>query len=202
MTNLDRAAFENMYARRAPWDIGRPQDCFIAAAHRVRGSILDVGCGAGDTALFFAARGHPVTGIDFLEETIRRAKKKAAERGLSADFVVQDALVLKDWTLRFDTVIDSGLMHVFSDENRERLVHGIKAVLHPGGFLYLACWSDTEPGTEGPRRISRQDLHDAFACGWAIESIQPCVIETQPTRPELQDAPYWAKAWFVVVQRT
>ena len=37
-----------------------------------------------------------VTGIDFLEEPINRAKQKATERGLSATFFVMDALALKD----------------------------------------------------------------------------------------------------------
>jgi len=52
-------------------------------ADRVTGPVLDAGCGTGEHALFFAARGHRVIGIDFVEEPIRRARAKAAERGLS-----------------------------------------------------------------------------------------------------------------------
>src|SRR3954451_5605917 len=92
----DRTTFETMYAGQAPWDIGRPQKPFIDVADRITGSVLDAGCGTGDTALFFAGRGCQVTGIDFIEEAIRRARRKAAERGLSATFLVMDALALKD----------------------------------------------------------------------------------------------------------
>ena len=88
----DRALFESMYAAKAPWDIGKPQRPFALAAERVTGSVLDAGCGTGDTALFFAARGHRVTGFDFLEEPIRRARAKAAERGLSAEFLKEYSL--------------------------------------------------------------------------------------------------------------
>jgi SAM-dependent methyltransferase len=202
---LDRAAFETMYARQAMWDIGKPQEPFVKSAGRIGGSILDAGCGTGDTALFLADRGHQVTGIDFLDEAIRRAKQKAIERGLSVTFVVKDALTLKDWTERFDNVIDSGLFHVFSDEGREKYVAGLTEVLRPGGYLFLVCWSDEEPGTQGPKRVSKKELHDAFAQGWDIESIEPCRLEIRPTRPDLKDfrfAENGPKAWFTVAERT
>ncbi len=42
--------FQQAYASRAPWDIGRPQPAFVLAADRIDGSILDVGCGTGENA--------------------------------------------------------------------------------------------------------------------------------------------------------
>src|SRR5204863_7584359 len=141
----DRTTFEALYAGQAPWDIGKPQKPFLGVADRITGSVLDAGCGTGDTALFFAGRGCQVTGIDFLEEPIRRAKHKAAERGVPVTFLVRDALTLKDWGERFDTVIDSGLFHVFGDEDRRRYVEGLATVLKPGGRLFLMCFSHEEP---------------------------------------------------------
>ena len=159
------AVVEAMYAGQAPWDIGKPQKPFIDVADRITGTVLDAGCGTGDTALFLAGRGCKVTGIDFLEVPIQRAQRKAAERGVQATFLVKDALTLKDWTERFDNVIDSGLFHVFSDEDRLRYVEGLATVLKPGGRLFLMCFSDEEPGTQGPRRVSKKELHAAFAEG-------------------------------------
>ena len=108
----DRSTFETAYTGQAPWDIGRPQQVFLEVADRITGSVLDAGCGTGENALFFASRGHKVTGIDFLEEPIRRAKRKATERGLTATFLVMDALALKDLPEVFDSVIDSGLFRL------------------------------------------------------------------------------------------
>src|SRR3974390_53070 len=108
MTIPDRNDFETMYAGRPPWDIGKPQKPFIDVADQITGTVLDAGCGTGDTALFFAGRGRQVTGIDFIEEAINRARRKAAERGIQATFLVKDAMTLKNWTERFDNVIDSG----------------------------------------------------------------------------------------------
>ena len=197
----DRTTFEAMYAGQAPWDIGKPQKPFLDVADQITGSVLDAGCGTGDTALFFAGRGCRVTGIDFLDVPIQRAKRKAAERGVQATFLVKDALKLKDWTERFDNVIDSGLFHVFSDEGRRPYVEGLATVLKPGGRLFLLCFSDEEPGTQGPRRVSQKELHDAFAQGWAIESIEPTRAEVRPDVKDLSFSEGGPKAWFVVVRR-
>src|SRR5262245_6563126 len=152
MSNVpDRATFESAYAGPAPWDTGKPQSQFVAVADRVTGPVLDAGCGTGENALFFAARGLRVVGIDFVEEAIRRARTKAAERGVSAEFLVQDALTLGDAGERFASVIDCGLFHVFSDDHRGRYVGRLTRVTEPGGQLFLMCMSDEEPGTEGPR---------------------------------------------------
>ena len=198
----DRTTFENIYAGQPPWDIGKPQKPFIDSADRITGTVLDAGCGTGDTALFFAGRGCKVTGIDFLEVPIQRAQRKAAERGLTITFLVKDATTLKDWTERFDNVIDSGLFHVFSDDDRVRYVEGLRKVLKPGGRLFLMCFSDQEPGEQGPRRVSKKELHDAFAEGWGIESIEAVQIEVRPDLKDFTFSEGGPKTWFVVARRT
>ena len=197
----DRATFEHFYAGPAPWDIGKPQRPFVAIADRVASPVLDAGCGTGETALFFAAKGHRVTGIDFLEEPIRRARRKAAERGLSVELLVKDALTLGEWGRRFASVIDSGLFHVFPDDEQRRYVRGLAKVLEPGGRLFLLCFSDEEPGTEGPRRVSRQELYDAFADGWEVESVEPIRLEVNPECKAVSFSEGGPKAWFAVVRR-
>ena len=197
----DRNSFETAYAGLAPWDIDKPQQKLIDVADQISGSLLDAGCGTGENALFFAARGCTVTGFDFLEEPIRRARQKATERDLDVKFLVKDARTLKDWNERFDNAIDSGLFHVFSDEDAQTYVDGLWSVLKPGGRLFLLCFSDAEPGTQGPRRISKQMIYDRFSEGWTVESIEPVRFDV---RSELQglifseDGP---KAWFAIIRR-
>ena len=129
----DRTSFESLYTGQPRWEIGRPQKALLDVADQITGAILDSGCGTGENALFFAKRGHKVTGIDFLPEPISMARQKAAERGLTATFLVMDALALKDLPEVFDTVIDSGLFHVFSDEDRRRYVDGLEPMSHSSG---------------------------------------------------------------------
>jgi len=197
----DKSTFQSLYAGQAPWDIVGPQKAFVDVADQITGSILDAGCGTGENALYFASRGHKVTGIDFLAEPINRAKQKAADRGLAATFLVMDALALDDQPQIFDTVIDSGLFHVFSDNDRRRYVLALATVLKPGGQLFLLCFSDLEPGTQGPRRVSRNEIEVAFAERWKVESIEPSTFEIRPDLKEMSFSEGGPKAWFVVVRR-
>ncbi len=193
--------FESIYAGKAPWDIDHPQMAFVDMAGSIAGDVLDCGCGTGEIALYFASTGCKVTGIDFLEEPIRRARQKSADRGVPATFLVKDALTLTDWSERFDGVLDCGLFHVFSDEDRSKYVKGLATVLKPGGRLILLCFSDEEPGTQGPRRVTQHELRAAFSQGWAIESSQPARFEVVPDLKELSFSEGGPKAWLTVARR-
>ncbi|SRR5579883_2191686 len=198
---LDRDRFESIYAKKPPWDIGRPQPAFVEVAGRVTGAILDAGCATGENALFFAERGHPVLGIDFLEGPIREARRKAQERGIDAEFVQKDALTLMDLNHQFDAVIDSGLFHVFSDEDRARDLAGLTHVTRPGGRVFLLCFSDEEPGTQGPRRVSERDIGESFAAGWDVEEIRPSRLEVRPDLEDISFSEGRPRAWFSVIRR-
>jgi hypothetical protein len=58
------------------------------------------------------------------------------------------------------------------------------------------CFSENEPGTFGPRRVTRAELHDAFADGWTLERIEPAIIEVRPDW-----APGAAQAWLAKIIR-
>ena len=60
----------------------RPRPDFVALADRVHGAVLDAGCGTGEHALFYAARGHEAWGVDMVPAAIDKARAKAAGRGL------------------------------------------------------------------------------------------------------------------------
>ncbi len=194
--------FQQAYQGRAPWDIGKPQQVFVEAAEQVTGSVLDAGCGTGENALFFAQRGHRTSGIDFLEHPIAVAKKKTRERGLTANFVVMDALHLAEIPEVFDSVIDCGLFHVFSDENRARYVGALTSVVRRGGKLFLLCFSDEEPPGDGPRRVSQDEIRAAFASGWQVELIRQARFETRTDLPDLEFSAGGPFAWFCVLRKS
>jgi len=184
---------------RPPWDIGRPQPAFVRLADGglLRGRVLDAGCGSGEHALLAAARGADVVGVDVSPRAIERARRKAGERGIAVRFEVADALRLGELGLTFDTVIDSGLFHVFDDADRARYVTSLASVLEPGGTCYLMCFSDRQPGTMGPRRVSQEELRAAFSDGWAVASI---VADAFEVNPGLGTPP--AQAWLATIRRT
>jgi SAM-dependent methyltransferase len=196
-----REGFTKIYEGNPPWDIGKPQPPFIECADRVVSPVLDAGCGTGSAALFFAARGHQVTGIDFVDEAIRRARAKAAERDLAVEFLVKDAMTLCEWDRRFLSVIDSGLFHVYAgDEQQRRYVEGLRHVLQPGGRLFLFTFTEEAP--EGG--VSRQQLYEIFADGWEVESVELVRGEVSPAfLAEFPDAfpESGLKGWFAIIRR-
>src|SRR3984957_12486778 len=182
----------------APWDIGRPQPALVRLADegRLTGRLLDAGCGTGENALLAAGRGADVTGIDVAPTAIARARAKAAARGLAARFEVADALAPAPLALTPDIVIDSGVFHVFGDDDRARYVASLAAVLRPAGVCYLMCFSDRQPGTWGPRRVRADELRAAFSDGWAVESINADTFDINPMNGTTQ-----VQAWLAAIRR-
>jgi len=173
-------SFNASYDGTPPWDIGRPQPEFIAldAEGGVGTRVLDVGCGTGEHALFFADRGHEVLGLDSAPAAIAKARVKAQQRASSARFVVGDALDLAALDATFDTVIDCGFFHVLDDDERVRFARSIHDVLTPGGVYSMLVFSDREPPGYGPRRVTRDEILDTFSEGFTVEAIHPAAFET------------------------
>ncbi|MEI7434232.1 MAG: class I SAM-dependent methyltransferase [Methanomicrobiales archaeon] len=177
--------FNSAYKGTPPWDIGRPQKEVIDLVRRgeITGSVLDIGCGTGEHALFFAAEGHEVWGIDSAPRAIEKAKEKSAERGLQVQFRVLNALDLPKLGRTFDTATDSGLFHTLSDKDRPVFVENLAAVLSTGGKYFMLCFSDLEPAGYGPRRVTKEEIRDSFGNGWSVNYIRPAVFESR-TRTE------------------
>ena len=190
--------WDDVYTGTPPWDTGRPQPAFaaLADAGALTGRVLDVGCGRGEHALLAAQHGATVTGIDIAPRAIEAARAKAADRGLAVRFEVGDALHLGRLREGFDTVVDSGLFHVFDDADRARYVTSLAAVIEPGGSHYLMCFSDSQPGTWGPRRVRREEIMLAFGDGWEVESITPDTFTVNPIEGTTS-----VSAWLAVIRR-
>jgi SAM-dependent methyltransferase len=203
-----QGSWDQMYtgSAPAPWDIGRPQPAFVRLADEglLRGRLLDAGCGTGENTLMAAARGADAVGVDVAATAIERARAKAAGRGVPARFEVADARELGRLGLTFDTITDSGVFHVFDDDDRARYVASLASVLRPGGTLYLMCFSDRQPGGYGPRRVRREELIDAFRDGWDVASVtadafhvnQGFGFEVDPGRGQAV-----AQAWLGIFKR-
>jgi SAM-dependent methyltransferase len=197
--------FESMYHGEPPWDVGRPQREYVQLEQvgEIVGSVLDVGCGTGENALYLAAQRHDVWGIDFAPTAIQKAEEKAAQRHLTATFRVLNVFDLHTLVRTFDTVIDSGLFHVLSDKERPLFVDNLAAVIRRAGTYFMLCVSELapipdpsklkdvmpdfskflpdlsklKPGDYGPRRVTQAEIKASFQDGWRINYIRPAVME-------------------------
>jgi ubiquinone/menaquinone biosynthesis C-methylase UbiE len=172
--------FDSAYLGTPAWDIGRPQKEFIDLVRRgeISGSVLDIGCGSGDNALFFAQEGFESWGIDSSPLAIQKAQQKGAQRGLTLHFHVMNALELATLNRTFDTATDSGLFHTLSDADRPLFVKSLATVLSSQGTYFMLCFSDKEPAGYGPRRITEQEIRETFSKEWSINYIRPATFES------------------------
>lgn len=109
------------------WNIGRDR------------TLLDIGCGSGQTAIPAAKNGARVTGIDIAENLIGHARERAREAGLDARFDVGDAEDLPYGDGSFDVAIS--LIGAMFAPRPERVVSEFARVLRPGGKLHMANWT-------------------------------------------------------------
>ena len=91
--------------------------------------VLDACCGTGDLALAARAEGGRVTGLDFSERMLERARRKTAE----IEWVQGDLLALPFEAGSFDAcTVGFGLRNV---DDLDRALSELRRVLRPGGRL-------------------------------------------------------------------
>lgn len=193
---MTESRFDSAYAGTPPWDIGRPQKEIVRLVRdgEIQGEVLDAGCGTGENALYFCRLGHETLGIDASRAAIEKAQAKARERGLDATFLVHDAIHLQRLKRAFDTIVDAGLFHVFSDRERQLYAAGLASVLRPGGTYFMLCLSEQEPvDWGGPRRVRQAEIRELFAKKWEVNYIREAKFEINQ-RPD-------AAAWLASITR-
>lgn len=204
MTN--HARFYEAYAEggTAPWDIGHPQPAIVEAGKRGRlgGPLLDVGCGTGEHALYFAAAGEDVVGVDVVPAAIELARAKAAERGVASppEFVAADILREPEslGDRRFRSIVDVGFFHALDDAERAAWRTLLGRLLVSGGTYVFECFSDLMPGDIGPRRVTESEIRSTFAeeHGFRVASLERTVLESNRNGPGTR-----LPAWLALIER-
>ena len=99
--------------------------------------LLEIGCGSGKQAIFFALKGAEVSVIDASDEALKAVSILAREKKASIQGHRMNAEALEFESQAFDSIyINSVLMHV----NPEKVLQECSRVLKPGGKLVI-----TEP---------------------------------------------------------
>ena len=163
---------------RAPWDIGARKElvALVDSGHIEPCRTIDLGCGAGANAIYLAQQGFQVTGVDFAEAAIEKAKERAREAGVQVEFIVDDLTNLNQVSGEYDFLLDYGVLDDLRLPQREPYVQNMLKLTHPGsryllwGFEYpLRWWERFLPFYDIP--FASEEIEQRFGPYFAIEKI-------------------------------
>jgi SAM-dependent methyltransferase len=144
-----------------PWNIETPPKALVKLIESGKVSpcrTIDLGCGAGNYAVYLACKGFDVTGIDISPTAIALAKENAKKKGLKVKFITANVLGKLDRIKRtFDFAYDWEVLHHIFPDKRKRYVENVHKILSPKGKYLSVCFSDkdTQFGGSGKFRETR-----------------------------------------------
>ncbi len=101
--------------------------------------ILDLGCGTGRHVIYFAKRGYQVSGFDWSEAAVTRARELVRAENLTADLRVWD-MTRNPFPYddsQFDAILAMRVIHHTTLEKISRIMREVVRVTKQGGLLFL-----------------------------------------------------------------
>ena len=95
--------------------------------------LLDIGCGEGRNAVFFARNGYQVTAFDLSPIGVEKTKRLAAEVGVSLVAFTADLLEFR-LAESFDILFSTGTLHYIPRELRAEILSNYKRFTNPDGI--------------------------------------------------------------------
>ena len=149
---LDRELSEADYGRGRHWGVFYSEDVapkkpspFAETVAEQLGAgtrLLEIGCGNGRDACFFAREGHAVTAVDRSPEAVEAARSQGTSARFLAGTLPALASELGD---RFSVVYSRFVIHAMPLSEEEELLECVNEILEPGGRLFIECRSINDP---------------------------------------------------------
>jgi SAM-dependent methyltransferase len=158
--DIDRI-YRNVPLDNLPWNSETPPDALVRLVQdgKVRPCrTIDLGCGAGNYAIYLADIGFDLTGVDSSPTAIKIAEENAKKRGARCRFIVADLLGdLHEVADTFDFAYDWEFLHHIFPEDRETYIRNVHKITNPGAMYFSVCFSenDLQFGGTGKYRTTR-----------------------------------------------
>ena len=177
----------NQRFREEEYVYGKEPNQFIQqwAAQLSPGRVLAIAEGEGRNAVYLASLGHEVTVWDYAEAGLEKAKRLAAEKGVTIKTEQLDLMHAPWEEVQFDYVIC--VFGHFEPELRWKTLKGIEQVVKPGGRFLCEVYSvqQLEYKTGGPpveaMLYQPVDFFERFS-GWKIKHFFMGEVEREEGR--------------------
>jgi SAM-dependent methyltransferase len=129
-------------------------------------TMIELGCGAGDLTLYFAAKGFRVTDLDIAPYAIEWAREKAAQAGIDATFLMADLTRdLDPLPEPADLVLDGHCLHCIIGVDRTVFLRNARHCLKVGGLFHVntMCGDPAPPVDKGFDPSSRNVISNGVA---------------------------------------
>lgn len=154
--------YRNMHHKEIPWNIEEPPKALVelVESEKVKScKTIDLGCGAGNYAIYLASIGFDVTGVDISPMAVKIAKENAKKRGVKCDFFVANVLGDLDEVKEiFDFAYDWELLHHIFPEKRKKYIENVYGILNPRGKYLSICFSEKDPQFGGSGKVRETRL--------------------------------------------
>ena len=149
--------YKNTPLEQIPWNNVEPPELIVGLVES--GQIepcraVDLGCGAGNYAIYLASKGFEVTGVDFSRAAIKLAKKNAKKNGVKCEFLMADVInELDKVPSGYDFAYDWGLLHHIMPKDREKYVSNVHGLLNLWGKYLSLCFHENDGYFEGDGKL-------------------------------------------------
>ena len=156
------AIYRDLQAEKIPWNLKQPPALLADLVHS--GKIqpcdaVDIGCGAGNYAVWLAKQGFRVTGIDISPTALELAGQLARENGVTCRFVEEDLTRdVGQHEAAFDFGYDWEVLHHVFPEKRGSYISNVHRMLRPGAMYLSVCFSDLDHDFGGTGKYRKTPL--------------------------------------------
>ncbi|WP_195575875.1 class I SAM-dependent methyltransferase [Paenibacillus sp. 1001270B_150601_E10] len=121
------------------------------------GRVLELGCGPGRNAIYFAKQGYDVDAVDLSNEALQWGNERSKEQGVSINFIFKNIFDLDIQKSEYDVIYDSGCFHHIAPHRRIDYVNLLNQGLKAGGFFGITCF--VENGIVGGSDITDWEVY-------------------------------------------
>lgn len=126
--------------------------------------VLDIGCGEGKDAVFFAKCGYAVTAFDVSEQGIEKAKRLAEHNKTEVSFFKADIFDYRPDT-EYDIIFSSGVLHFLPLNERKEFCDSLKSHTSDIGVNALNVFVQKPFISRAPDSTRDEDLRHPWLSG-------------------------------------